>query len=182
MIKYATRLPPGKPVQLMSDGVIRKIERCSMEKTFEFMSSLIKHFIAYPDSTVVPVYAFQVVEARRDNYTYSYDMMRLGILTSEERVLIDLVGDMTDKYGSAAFDHEPNDYLQGHYNYTLEQGKKDFPKLYDFLHLVVLQSRYHDIHSGNILMDLEEDYRLIDLEGFLVTPLSRPENDWISRT
>jgi hypothetical protein len=181
MIKYATRLPPGKSVQLLNDGVIRKIEHCSMEKTMEFMEALIKHFIAYPDPMVVPIYDFQTLTRKRNEYSYSYDMMRLGILTSEERRFIDLVGDMTDKYGKDAFMYEASDYLTSQHDYDLNRGNLEFPKLYDFLKTVVELDRYHDIHSGNILMDLEENYRLIDLEGFQVTPLSDPRNDWISR-
>lgn len=178
MIRYATRLPPGKPVQLISDGIIRKIERCSMEKSMIFMEALINHFIEWPDPMVVPVYNFKVLSNKRNDYAYQYDMMRLGILTQEERNLIDHIGDLCDRRGMDAFD-EPSPKEE--YGTTLTQGEREFPQLFLFLKEVVRLNRYHDIHSGNILMDMDGDYRIIDLEGFLRTPLELPENDWISR-
>jgi hypothetical protein len=173
MIKYATRLPPGKSVQLLDDGeTIRKIAQCSELKTLEFMKAVTCHFIDYPDPMVVPVYRFEILEKKRGNYVYSYDMMRLGILSEVERDLIDRIGDLHDSYGGDAC------YREG----ELYSGCYEYPELFNFLKLITRQQRYWDIHSGNILMDPDGQYRLIDLEGFLRTPLGQSCNNWISRS
>lgn len=172
MIKYANRLPPGKGVQLLEDGeTIRKTAHCSELKTLEFMEAIANHFIAYPDPMVVPVYRFEVIHKTRHESVYSYDMMRLGILSETERDLIDRVGDLHDSYGRDACFREHEMY----------SGRHEYPMLFEFLKIVTQQQRYWDIHSGNILMDPEGNYRLIDLEGFLHTPLDRTGNEWISR-
>lgn len=178
MIRYATRLPPGKGVELVNDSTVRKIEYCSMDKSLEFMEALIKHFIRHPDPLVVPVYSYQLLSSKRNDYAYSYEMMRLGLLSQEERDFIDHVGDLVDRRGVDTFDTpSPTEA----YGTSLVQGEREFPFLFRFLKEVVNQNRYFDIHSGNILMDMDGDYRLIDLEGFMKTPLSLRENNWITR-
>jgi hypothetical protein len=97
--------------------------------------------------------------------------MRLGILSETERDLIDRIGDLHDSYGRDACFREHEMY----------SGRHEYPMLFEFLKIVTQQQRYWDIHSGNILMDPEGNYRLIDLEGFLHTPLSQSGNEWISR-
>ena len=172
MIKYANRLPPGKDVILLDDGeTIRKTARCNEEKTIIFMENLVKHFIDYPDPTVVPVYRFETIKRTRHEYIYSYDMMRLGILSEKERDLIDLVGDLHDSHG-------PDACVLDHVIYP---ERIEFPELFSFLKFITQQQRYWDIHSGNILMDPDGNYRLVDLEGFLRTPLELDCNNWISR-
>lgn len=168
MIKYATRLPPGKGVELLENGNIRKIFHFNMERTFVFMDALVKHFIRNPDPMVVNVFNYTVI----DNYSYSYDMERLGLLSAEEREIVDIAGDWYDKHGSDAYEFLLNDVK------IQFQGNE---KLLNFLKLVIEQNRYHDLHSGNVMMDINGDYKLIDLEGFLKTPLSLKENDWITR-
>jgi hypothetical protein len=172
MIKYANRLPPGKGVKLLDDGeTIRKIAQCSEDRTLVFMENLVNHFIAFPDPMVVPVYRFEIIKRSRHESSYSYDMMRLGILSEKERELIDLVGDLHDSRGADACSLD----------YELYPGRLEYPELFGFLKFITQQQRYWDIHSGNILMDSDGNYRLVDLEGFLRTPLEQSCNDWISR-
>src|SRR5579885_1526741 len=102
-MKYANRLPPGKGVKLLDDGVtIRKTAHCSEEKTLIFMEAIANHFIAYPDPMVVPVYSFEILKKSRNESIYTYDMMRLGILSEAERDLIDRIGDLHDRFGADA--------------------------------------------------------------------------------
>jgi len=172
MIKYANRLPPGKPVELLDDGLtVRKTAQCSEEKTLRFMEALANHFIRHPDPMVVPVYSFEVLKKSKYEYLYTYDMQRLGLLLPEERQLIDLIADLYDLHGKDACNLE----------WELYPGKHEFPKLFSFLSRVCQEDRYFDIHSGNVLGDEDGEYRLIDLEGFLRTPLELRENDWITR-
>lgn len=172
MIKYASRLPPGTNIKLLDDNLtICKIVNCPEKKTLHFMKAIIEHFINHPDPMVVPVFSFKVIrESKLRGNIYAYTMMRLGILSDEEKELIDFVGDLHDSYGAGAC-------LQERYY----PGKDNCPELFNFLKTVVEQQRYWDIHSGNILMDHDGNYRLIDLEGFLRTPLELSINDWISK-
>jgi hypothetical protein len=177
MIKYAHRLPPGKPVKVLSDGVIRKTVVQAMPQIMAFMQRLCNHFISYPDPLVVPVYSFKILEDRKNYYcTYSYDMMRLGILSPDERRLIDRIGDLTDFHGK-------NSFLFLNQDLSVLDIKKElnnYPKLSLFLKTVVEDNKYFDVHSGNILMDFEGQYRLVDLEGFYRSEYYKTNYDWIT--
>jgi hypothetical protein len=171
MIKYSNNLSYN--IKLLDDGqTIRKTANCSQEKSYDFIKAVVKHFIRYPSPDVVPVYDFQFISKKDGLITYSYDMMRMGILSEVERELIDRVGDLYDTYSQEACFLEHELYL----------GSVDYPDLFNFLKVITLEGRYYDIHSGNILMDPDGNYRLIDLEGFLRIPLELKENNWISRT
>lgn len=172
MIHYATRLPPGKPVILLNDTTIRKTTQFVLDRTFQFMDAVIKHFIRNPDPLVVPIYNYRVLSNKRDNNSYQYDMMRLGLLSKEERSLVDDASDLADKYGKGFWSEANEDFylkFQQHY------------KLASFLETISIQGRYHDLHSGNVMMDMDGDYRLVDLEGFTNNPLEALDNDWITR-
>lgn len=149
-----------------------KTVECSQDKTLVFMKAIVEHFIKHPDPMVVPLYSFKVIrKSRFRNNKYSYTMMKLNALSKPEKDFIDRIGDLHDKYGAATCILE---------NFYYEDQEK-FPKLFEFLKTVTLQQRFWDIHSGNILMDSSGNYRLIDIEGFLSTPLDQSCNDWISR-
>jgi hypothetical protein len=184
MIQYATRLPPGKPVELLDNNLIRKTYTGS-EKWFEYMDALIKHFINNPDPLVVPIYNYQVLSKRRDcfyrtEYTYCYDMMRCGILSVDERWCVDHIGNLWNKFNKKACDQKTD---------GIALCKKQFPKLFEFLKTVVEQNRYFDLHSENVMMDEDRNYVLVDLESFIKTPLESfiktplelECNNWITR-
>lgn len=173
MIHYATRLPPGKPVELVDDNLIRKVVRTVDKEVYTFRKRIVKHFINYPDPLVVPVYSFQELARDRDgHYVYAYIMERCGILTTEERALINTVGDLWDSHYERTC-QQPDPVLLSY--------KERMPVLFDWLKTVVEQNRYMDLHSGNVMMLPEETYCLVDLEGFVKWPLNDPTNDWISK-
>lgn len=164
MIKYADE-PLGHNIELINNTIVQKTVALPSEKAIVFMKAIVEHFIRNPDPMVVPLYSFNIFKK-----TYSYTMMRLGILSKKEEELIDFVGDMQDSYGAGAcLQNKPY------------PNSEEYPELFDFLKTVTLQQRYWDIQSGNILMDSDGHYRLIDIEGFLNTPLDQSSNDWISR-
>jgi hypothetical protein len=53
-----------------------------------------------------------------------------------------------------------------------------YPTLTAFLTKIIEQGKYWDIHAGNVLKDEDDNYRLIDLEGFIRTPLTHHKNEW----
>lgn len=179
MIKYSNyKLPYG--LKYVGDGyTIRKTATCSGQMTLEFMQALCQHLIAHPDPMVVPVYQFQNLGSKAEhNYQYSYDMMRLGELDTNERTIVWNVGNAwrakvpkpTRQFGS--FDEKV---------YSVSKAWDNYPELMKYLGKIVKQDRYHDLHGGNVMKGEEGNYFLIDLEGFLHTPLSLPSNNWIKR-
>lgn len=170
MLKFSKSLPYG--LEILDDNItVRKTATCSEYKTFYFMEKLISHFTNNPDPTVVTVSNFKILQEKREqyNYKYSYDMKRLGLLSIKEKELIDFVGDMYDMHNVRACEISCN-----------YPHRSEFLELFSFLHTITSQGRYWDIHSGNIMKD-EYGYKLVDLEGFLMTPLEQPKNDWIIR-
>jgi len=170
MIRYATRLPPGKPVELISDSIIRKTEHFGMQESATMMEAILKHFITHPDPMVVQVYNYDIINYKKHDYVISYDMMRCGLLEPDEKDLVNRVGDLWDRFGTKACCQDDN---------QLNVGKQNFPELFSFLKKVVEQGRYLDLHSGNVMRDIDENYVLIDLEGFIRFPFSDHRNDWM---
>lgn len=167
MINYARRLPPGKRVSLIDEFTVRKTVVSDVE-TILLMKNLINHCISTQPSHIVTIYNFSTF--RNGKFiSYEYDMERLGILTPLERELINIVGKMHKMHGKEACYQKDISY----------NGSKIYPKLFEFLKHITDENLYKDIHSGNILMDHEFNYRIIDLEGFLVYPLNSPFNLWI---
>lgn len=173
MINYANRLPPGKPVELLDNGLIRKTGMAHHYEHMEILDAVLKHFIKHPAPNVVPVYDYQVT--KKDNaYHYYYDMMRCGILPRNQRNFVDLFRGRYELYHNEIFSGDKESLLFGH---------NQFPLLFDWLKGIALENRYWDIHSGNVMFNEDGEYVLIDLEGFVwARPLSNEKNNWISKT
>lgn len=151
--------------------IVRKTAQTSMRSNFDFMKTLCTHLINNPDPMIVPVYSFNILQ--NDHYAcfkYSYDMMAMGTLSGDEKDVVNLVSNKVDYYGEIT-ESDPN----------IQNCWKQQPELMSFLDKLVKQDRYFDLHDGNIMIDHEENYRVIDLEGFIQYSLSDPRNDWITR-
>ncbi len=99
------------------------------------------------------------------------EMELMGMLSEEEKTFI-----------SAVFGYCNESYsLSSSTNAKVIAGRKDFPVLADFLDKVIIQNRYMDRHCGNIMMDCEENYRIIDIEGFMYGEFNSPCHSWITR-
>lgn len=173
MIKYS-RLPTGSGLKLIDEHTVRKTFQTVREETLIFLQSLCSHLIARPDPMVVPIFNFNYLGYRKGHYNYSYDMMRCGKISVEERLIIDDVADahslrQTNPTNNFCWDAK-NDPI-----YVREQ----YPKLMSFLDNVIELNRYHDLHGHNIMLNQDRELCLIDLEGFTNIPLNKPENDWI---
>lgn len=162
MICYEDNLPYG--LLLVNDRVVRKKATCGLKETFEFTEALINWFISNPDPFVVPVYALEVTSDRPTlstygEFSYYYDMKRLGSLSAEEKQLVDLIGDgwsRDKKIPAYAMD------IPVMKNFKCD----DLGDLIKFLSDLLSQNRYYDLHGGNVMKDEEDNYLLIDLEGF----------------
>jgi hypothetical protein len=155
-------------LSLVDEAIVRKEASTSMRDSYLAIKMLCEHFIAHPDPLVVPVYAFQTLSEGVGDYgtfTYSYDMKRLGQISRDEK---DLISNFTDSY---------NSFGQA----TLSRIMKDYPRLMPFLEKVQEQDRYVDLHSGNVRVNEDGDYQLIDLEGFIIIPLVDKHNLWFTK-
>lgn len=165
MIKYSESLPYG--LEIISDSVVKKTAECSLIESYIQCQRIINHFIKNPDPLVVPVYDCQPLGLVGDKwYSYSYTMKRLGILSEEEKRLISLC---------VSFDSTRKSYLtrKPELIKEFELAKEALPTMYSFMSEVLSQSRYKDLHPGNFLKDEFDDYKIIDLEGFLVYPVDK---------
>lgn len=160
MIRYNENI--DYRLELVSDRVVRKRAKLCTKKEFDLIRAVCNHFINYPDPLVVPIYNFDVisVEERGELWydsLYSYDMMRLGMLDRNEKTFI--------------------------IHHRLGERSDHFNELSNFLNEVKSQKRYHDIHEGNIMKDEEDNFRLIDIEGFFnfSSKLGSRDFDWVIR-
>lgn len=179
MIHYNNyKLPPG--LEYVGDGfTIRKTALINGKWAFEFMRELCNHLIAHPDPMIVPVSCFEFLGLAAGNvHKYSYDMMRLGDLSRKEVDIIWQVGDAWRHFHGYP-NLDPTKQFKDDAVYSAEECWEQHPKLMLFLKEVIVLNRYHDLHGENVMMDNDGDYRLVDIEGFLNSPLSQPENDWL---
>jgi hypothetical protein len=160
-MKYDDNVEARYGIKLVSDRVVRKEAQFSTRESFEWIRNLVLHMLANPNPMVVPVYRFEVMEETNeaDNsrwgvYKYAYEMMRLPMLTNEEKSLI-----TTLILGRKPVDRDdPRPKIQ--------DGWKEYPTLVEFMNRVLADGYYTDLHDNNFLKDEEGNYRIIDLEGF----------------
>ena len=176
MIRYAKEL--REEITLVSQTRVRKETGTSQVDVLEFMQRLVMHFISNPDPTVVPVYSFEYLDKSYYGvHQYAYEMERLGELTRTEQKIIDLVGDQVSAGKSYPLEKSKNIKDAD----LLLRGWDKYPELMIFLKRILEQDRYHDLHGGNIMKNVNDEYRLIDLEGFISHPLLGNQNAWISQ-
>lgn len=179
MIQYDENLSQRYGIKLLDDRTVLKEAKLGTKESWECMLSIVDHFINHPDPMVVPVYTFEVVEQPADEsarwgiqYTYRYTMKRLGMLSRSEKQII---ADMRDVsiYGLGSYGLKASERLL--------TSKAEHPELVSFMEVVLAQKRYLDVHEGNFLKDEDDSYKIIDLEGFIHTPLDRDENNWLRK-
>lgn len=177
MLKYDENVESRYGIKLVSDQVVRKEYGFGDRESFELIQKLCKHFIKNPDPMVVPVLRFELLEeSKKDErfgtFKYAYEMKRLFMLTSEEKNIIETCI-------RSFFNH--NQDLKLNPDYRMQSAWKENPALVEFMQKVLSQNRYNDLHSGNFLKDENEDYKIIDLEGFMRYPANGAHNDWITQ-
>lgn len=163
MIRYSTRLPTNSGLTLVSDLVVRKTSQYYSIIARNYIRDVVHYFEKNPCSYVVKAWNYKELPINKSNhYTYSYDMERLGLISSEEKNIIAIIV----KYENVSLSSYPQ-YWSSH------------PSLMGFLQTVIEDGKYDDLHDGNVMIDTQENYRLIDLEGFIKYPLDTFKNDWL---
>jgi len=160
-MKYDDNVESRYGIKLVDDRTIRKEAEFSQRENFEWIRKLVLHLIANPDPMVVPIYRFEVITETSDrddrrwgHYKYAYEMMRLPMLTHDEKELITAM--IQRRWTS---NNPPPDA-------TIEEGRRNFPDLVAFMTRVLAEGNYTDLHDNNFLKDEQGNYRIIDLEGF----------------
>jgi hypothetical protein len=177
MIRYDENVSQRYGIKLLDDNIILKEAKLGTKESWECFLTIIQHFMSNQDPTVVPVYTFEVLSAPKDpearwgvEYTYRYTMKRLAMLDESEKQLIE------DMYDASIYPGRPERYKE-----RLDKNSKEHPELVKFMSTVLSLGRYRDVHRGNFLKDEDGSYKIIDLEGFIFTPLGRTENNWLKR-
>lgn len=144
---------------------VRKTAYTGLKCHLLFMKALCKRLIDNPDPLIVEVYSFKELPNAFGNYKYQYDMKAMGMLSEAEKRVVNMVS----KYCEPG-DAMPTDLAD------INLAWKKHPAIMTFLQKVLFQNRYFDIHDGNIMIDENEEYKLVDLEGFIG---SSQDNKWV---
>ena len=159
-MKYDDNVEQRYGIKLVNDRVVRKEAQFSTRESFEWIRGLVLHLLANPNPMVVPLYRFEVMEetpsknnSHWGTYRYAYEMMRLPMLSREEKSLITAM--IQRKY-----------QLDNYSDPVIKDGQRDLPELFAFMKRVLDDGYYTDLHDNNFLKDEEGNYRIIDLEGF----------------
>jgi hypothetical protein len=164
MFVFPKNLPHN--IEYLDDNTrVRKTGYASKHETVLGMQVICNDLIKKPDPTVVPVYAFDDCGRQTSGiYKYTYDMQTLRNITSYEKKIIRVAAD--DFLERGIFPSESH-------SETIVCARKSYLTLIEFLEKVMQLNRYDDINDGNIMMDYDGNYRLIDLESFLHFRLER---------
>jgi len=148
-------------IEVISDRVVRKHAMASNKEMFDIIQAICLHFINHPNKLVVPTYSFKagsIAGSKYNAHSYHYDMMRMAPLSHDEMMFL------------SSYRHAANNTVDNYNHYR---------KLADFLDKVMSEGRYRDLHDMNVMKDEDDNFRLIDLEGFYLSPLNRAENNWL---
>lgn len=176
MMNYG-KLPDRGPCRLLDEHTVRKEFGTSDKEVVHFMNGLLEHLILDPDPLIVPVYDFYIKGIENGRWSYRYDMQRCAPISAEDKWIVEAVGDSIDM--EAPYRDITSVWDDEFTGRELAQVWKDHFELMNFLEQIVKQGRYFDLHGGNVMINHDNNYVLIDLEGFINVPLSLPENNWI---
>ena len=176
MLRYDETVDRLYGITLSSDQVVRKEYSFSDFEGFKLIKRLVNHFIKHPDPMVVPVFKFETLIEKFDvgsttfgTFSYAYEMKRLFMLDHTEK---DIISTCIRKYKPTTRD-DPDPRIQ--------RAWRENQNLVEFMNTVLGQGRYNDLHSGNFLKDENEEYKIIDLEGFMKYPADGETNNWITK-
>jgi hypothetical protein len=176
-MKHLRNLPPN--FSYLKEGkLVRKTDYFRTYERLQLLQKMCHSLMNHPDLLVVPIVSFQEEERQlcsysenEYNYYYSYDMLTLHSISKDEELLIDKLADFQSIHRRSPFEAQIE---------AVTMGQIHFPELTRFIQTVMEQNRYHDLHSQNVMIDNNGQFKLIDIEGFLITPYNgKPNYDWI---
>jgi hypothetical protein len=170
MRTYPSHLPYG--LEYVDRHTIRKTATLSRLENVKFLEILCNHLILHPDPEIVPVFDFKYIGPKYGSYEYSYDMRALMTLSPSEKRLVNRADSQYDRYGILPSQSDDE---------VIVKGWSEWLPLMQFIEKWMVLKRHRDIHDGNIMIDEEDNYLLVDLEGFIHSPLEDPVNSWITR-
>jgi len=135
-----------------------KISKNHKAPDFEYLSKLeniINSIINQNPNHIVKIYEFSKKEL-----SYSYIMEELKPISINDKEIISRYRDIKHKFHKKINDQYIIDNIY-------DSLYKVNYKLIKFLDFVVQEDRYWDLHKNNVRLDYNDDYRLIDIEGFI---------------
>jgi hypothetical protein len=154
---------------------IRKTASAGSDKRRNDIAKLVEWSGSKDNTIAVKACNFKILDTFGGLYHYSYDMMRLGKLSSTERFTVKYISDWIYEYEIDPFRPET---LTDSQRQQIESSWTNHRDLMFFLLSIVKDDRYRDLHEGNIMIHPEtEEFRLIDLEGFTN---GNPNLNWLT--
>ncbi len=135
-----------------------KISKCHKAPDSVYLSKLediINSIIKQNPNHIVKIFEFSKIEL-----SYSYVMEELKSISNTDKEIISRYRDIKHKFHKRIHDK----YLVDNIYESLFNAND---KLVKFLDFIVLEDRYWDLHKNNVRIDYNNDYRLIDIEGFI---------------
>lgn len=170
MIKFSKNLPKGAGLDLVNDFTVRKVSMTSFASSFLFLEVLISKLEKENHPMIVSAKNFQNRGYIGGRYEYSYDMKRLGLISKDEKELISAVTNYYWYHHRSLQNIEEDKFIH--------KLMKQYPNLASFMIALYDWGKYDDIHDENIMMDEDESYKLIDLEGFNLREPNWLYDDW----
>lgn len=165
MRKYISNYPYG--IEQVSINRIKKTSAFGDFSNLQMFEKVINHFINHPNEMVVPVYNY-IYYGYNSDHKYSYEMDMLLPLNYEEKDIIDTFADsLSWNFDTCKYYYSFEEVLtQNNRMQTIVSKQKDYSDLFTFIKQVVDNAMYIDLHGGNIMIDTNDQYKLIDIEGF----------------
>jgi hypothetical protein len=170
MIEFS-KIPDVFGITLIDEFTVRKEAKSYSSENMMIIREIIKFYERNPDKHVIRAWNFNFI----GNNSYTYDMERATALTLKEKQIVSAVSERSyyDHITSAA------EAIKICYSDKAEYIIADNQKLINFLDYVINQNRYHDLHDQNVMRSIDNEFVLIDLEGFTFNK-KISEYDWIT--
>jgi len=170
MILFDKFLPFKGGIKLISEYVVRKTARVNSINDRNAIKKIVKWSTSKCNSIAVPAYNFKELRDHGGFYEYSYDMPRMGKLNKDEKYIVKFISDNLNPGFDQTYRNvfDPNSLSEKEVKF-MDESWNNYRDLLLFCSSVIKDDKYHDFHEGNVMVYSDTgEYRLIDLEGFIV--------------
>jgi hypothetical protein len=169
-------LPAKTGIKLVNEHTIKKTGSSPSPMRREIVRNLVKWSSSKNNTIAVSARNFKELRDHGGLYYYSYEMMRLGRLSGEQKFVVKMIADWIYDHHLDPFNPS---YLSKDHQQLINKFWDNHRDLMLFLLHIVKDGRYKDLHEGNVMIHPEdESFRLIDLEGFMQGGMSC---DWLNK-
>ena len=147
-------------------------QNTNTKKSIDRLEAICDQLIRRPDFRIAKIFSYK----RHDDFSITYDMELLPVdLSAFESTLINLYPvniinnkSMSDFLYDSGF--RTSKHTKKQIRRIKKRANKECPSLLLFINSIKNEYTYQDFHAGNIRKDKHFNYKLIDLEGFIMYP------------